>query len=120
MNGRKVPKTSKKVVCICGSKDVNYLPDVLNIDEIGCVVNAGEDAVDFLTEEWAKRNKLEYLAFTPNYKVWLEEAPQERDRQMVNFCDEVIFFWKTPNKRLRAMGKYAREHNKKITMNYIE
>lgn len=115
-----MPKTQKKIVLICGSKDVDYLPDVLNKEEIGCVINSGEDTVDWLSEQWAKRNKIEYLAFTPNYKTWLDEAEEERDKQMVNFCDEVIFFWKSPNDRLIKLGRYAKEHKKKITMNYIE
>ena len=110
---------SKKVVLICGSTDVDYLPDVLSPQEIGQVINSGEDAIDWLSEQWAKRNKIDYLAFVPNYKIWLEEAPEERDRQMVNFCDEVIFFWKTPNERLRKIGRYAKDHKKKITIHYI-
>nr|DAF55331.1 MAG TPA: MOLYBDENUM COFACTOR CARRIER PROTEIN COFACTOR, METAL TRANSPORT.6A [Siphoviridae sp. ctZHD14] len=115
-----MPKTQKKIVLICGSKDVDYLPNVLNKEEIGCVINSGEDTVDWLSEQWAKRNKIEYLAFAPNYKTWLDEAEEERDRQMVNFCDEVVFFWKSSNDRLIKLGKYARKHKKKITMNYIE
>lgn len=115
-----MPQSNKKIVMVCGSKDVDYLPRIFDVENTGCIVNAGEDTVDKMTELWAKKNKIEYVAFVPNFRVFLDDAPAERDIQMINFCDEVVILWKTPNDRLKAIGEYARSKGKSIHLCYIE
>ena len=115
-----MPQSNKKIIFVCGSTDVDYLPQIFDPDDTGCVINAGEDSVDKLSELWAKKNKIEYLAFVPNFRTFLDDAPAERDKQMVNFCDEIVMLWKTPNDRLRLIGEYAKSKGKQIHLCYIE
>lgn len=115
-----MPQSNKKIVLVCGSADVTYLPNIFSANEIGCIVNIGENNVDLLSTQWAKENKIEYVCFECNYKTFLDDAPQERDKQAVNFCDEIIMLWKTPEDRLIRIGKYAKRIGRKIHLCYIE
>jgi len=90
-----MPHSQKPIVCICGSRNISFVNLDLFIDpeHVGCVVSGGAAGVDTLAEQWAKRNKIEWVCYLPNYKSFGKRAPLIRDQEMVDFCDVVIAFW---------------------------
>ena len=47
-----MPKSSKPIICICGSRSINYINLDLFIDpsHVGCIVAGGANGVDTLAE----------------------------------------------------------------------
>ena len=91
-----MPKSSKPIVCICGSRSINNLnlDFYLNPTDYGEVVCGGANGVDTLAEKWAKRYGLEFAAFLPQYEVYGGKyAPLKRDEDLVAYCDMVVAFW---------------------------
>ena len=89
-----MPHSSKPIVCICGSRDIDYINLDLFIDptHVGEIISGGAFGIDSLAKDWAFKHKIEYIDFKPNYEIWGSKAPLERDKDMVRFCDVVIAF----------------------------
>lgn len=91
-----MPKSSKPIVCICGSRSINNLnlDFYLNPTDYSEVVCGGANGVDTFAEKWAKRHGLEFVAFLPQYQVYGGKyAPLKRDEDLVAYCDIVVAFW---------------------------
>ena len=60
-----MPKSSKPVVCISGSRTITWINLDLFIDSthVGCIVAGGANGIDTIAEWWAKRNKIEFVAY---------------------------------------------------------
>ena len=57
-----MPKNSKKILCICGSRSIDYI-DIdryLDYNDFGEIVCGGATGVDTLAEAWAKKHGLEF------------------------------------------------------------
>lgn len=118
-----MPKSSLPIVCICGSRSINYLNlDLyLDKDKIGQVVSGGANGVDMLAEKWAKRNKIEFIAYLPQYEIYGEKyAPLKRNEDMVNYCDELVCFWDGKSNGSKYTMDYALKFGCKITLHIIE
>ena len=118
-----MPKNSKPIVCICGSRSINYLNLNMYLDKkaIGQIVSGGANGVDTLVEKWAKRNGIEFLAFLPQYEIYGGKyAPLKRDEDMVNYCDELVCFWDGKSKGAKYTMDYALRLSRKITLHLIE
>jgi predicted Rossmann fold nucleotide-binding protein DprA/Smf involved in DNA uptake len=90
-----MPHSDKPIVGIIGSRDITTLNLDLFIDKnhVGEVVSGGANGVDKIAEDWAKRNKIEFIAMLPNYKLYGGHwAPLKRDEDIVNYCDLIICF----------------------------
>lgn len=90
-----MPFSQKPVVCINGSRTINdiNLDNFLDFQEIGCVISGGANGVDTLAERWAKRHKLEFLAFPAQWDKFGKRAGLIRNEDMARFCDKMISFW---------------------------
>ena len=90
-----MPKSSKLIVCISGSRTINNINFDLFIDpsHVGCVIAGGANGVDTLAEHWAKRNKIEFIAYPARWKIFGKCAGIMRNHEMVEFCDYLIAFW---------------------------
>ena len=89
-----MPKSSKPIVCVCGSRSINWINLDLFIDpdHVGQIVQGGAIGIDTLAEQWAKRNKINCITFLPNWKIFGKKAGLERNKAMVEYCDVVIAF----------------------------
>ena len=58
---------TKPIVCICGSRDINYVNFDLFLHpaHIGCICTGGACGIDSLANSWAKRHKIESVTFLP-------------------------------------------------------
>ena len=81
-------------VAVIGSRGINvsnigeYLPE--NCTEI---VSGGALGVDSCAEKFAIQNDIKLTVFLPEYKKYGHAAPIVRNKQIVEYSDEVIAFW---------------------------
>lgn len=118
-----MPKSSKPIALICGSrslKSVN-LDFYLDKDAYSEVICGGTTGVDTLAEQWAKRNHLEFAAFLPQYEIYGSKyAPQKCYEDMVHFCDIVIAFWDGQSEGTKYTIDYARKMGRPVISHLIE
>lgn len=117
-----LPRTSKKIILICGSRSLNNVSigRYINSKEIGQVVHGGAVGIDTLAENWAQNNKIESIIFYPNYELYKKRAPLVRDKEMVDYCDEVIAFWDGKSRGTKYTIDYAKSIGRKCTIHLIE
>ena len=118
-----MPKNSKPIICICGSRSINYLNLDLYLDKdnIGQIISGGANGVDTLAEKWAKKNNIEFLAFLPQYEVYGGKyAPIERDKDMVAASDKVVAFWDGKSAGTKFTIEYAAKLSCPVYLHYIE
>ncbi len=89
----------------------NYLPK--NVTEI---VSGGARGIDTDAETFAKCNNIKITVFLPEYDRYGRGAPIVRNKQIVDYADEVIAFWNGKSKGTLSVIKYCEKQNKKITV----
>lgn len=118
-----MPKSLKPICLICGSRsitDIN-LDLYLNPNDYSEVICGGANGVDTLAEHWAKKHKIEFAAFLPQYDIYGGKyAPLKRDEDMVNFCDTVVAFWDGKSTGTLYTLTYAKKMDKQIKLHLIE
>ncbi len=89
-----MPHSSKPIICICGSDNIDYIDLDKYIDptHVGEVISGESLGIDNIARDWAFKNKIEYVEFKPNFDIWGEDAIFERDKDMIRFCDMAIIF----------------------------
>lgn len=118
-----MPKSSKPVVCICGSRSIQTLnlDFYLNPDYFGEIVTGGAAGLDTIAEKWAKRHGIEWICFLPQYKIYGGKwAPIKRDEEMINYCDELIAFWDGKSPGTKYSINYAIKMGRKVNVHIIE
>lgn len=118
-----MPKSRKPIVCICGSRSIQALnlDFYLNPDYFGEIVTGGAAGVDTVAEKWAKRHGIEWICFLPQYKIYGGKwAPIKRDKDMINYCDELIVFWDGKSPGTDYTIKYAIKMGRKVNVHIIE
>lgn len=72
-NGEKngMPHSSKPIVCICGSDNIDYIDLDKYIDptHVGEVISGESLGIDNIARDWAFKNKIEYVEFKPNFDI---------------------------------------------------
>lgn len=118
-----MPKSSKPVVCICGSrsiKDLN-LDFYLDPNYFGEIVTGGAAGVDTIAEKWAKKYNIEWICYLPQYEVYGGKyAPLVRNKQMIEYADECVAFWDGKSKGTLMTIEYALSLERKVAVHIIE
>lgn len=116
-----LPRTSKKIILICGSRSLNNVSigRYINSKEIGQVVHGGAIGIDTLAENWAQNNNIESIIFYPNYELYKKRAPLVRDKEMVDYCDEVIAFWDGKSRGTKYVIDYCKTIGRKCIVHLI-
>ena len=118
-----MPKSSKPVVCICGSRSIQILnlDFYLNQDYFGEIVSGGANGVDSLVEKQVKSHGIEWICFLPQYKIYGGKyGPIKRNEDMVNYYDEVIVFWDGKSPGTDYTIKYTIKMGRKVNVHIIE
>ena len=63
--------------------------------------------MDSYAAEYAKKNKLKLTEFLPEYKLYGRAAPIVRNKQIVEYADEVLAFWDGKSKGTLSVIKYC-------------
>ena len=117
-----MPKSQKPIVCINGSrsiKDIN-LDGWLNPQEIGCICAGGANGVDYLAEMWAKRHKIEFVAFPAQWDIYGKKAGFMRNEDMINFSDKLISFWDGVSHGTKYTIDYALSLGRQVEIHLIK
>lgn len=113
---------TKPIVLVCGSRSIHdiYLDRFIKVNSPAEIISGGTIGIDKLAEQWAKRNKIEFIAYLPNYKIYGDKASIVRDKEMVDFCDVVIVFWDGNDKETKMIIDYAAQQNKQVIVHLFE
>ena len=84
-----------------------YLPE--EIDEI---VSGGAAGVDSCAAAYARASGIELTEFLPEYEKYGRAAPVVRNRQIVEYADEVIAFWDGKSKGTKWVIDHCRRCDK--------
>ncbi len=106
-----MPKSSKPIVCINGSRSITNINFDLFIDpsHVGQIISGGAIGVDTLARQWAKKHKIDYIEYPANWKIWGKKAGIIRNKEMVEYCDVLISFWDGKSKGTLQTIQYAIE-----------
>lgn len=104
-------------IAIIGSRGLhvddleNYLPDGLTE-----IVSGGAKGIDRDAERYAQNNHIKITVFLPEYDRYGRGAPIIRNKQIVDYADEVIAFWDGNSRGTRSVIEYCKKQEKKITV----
>ena len=99
-------------IAIVGSRGLmvpemgQYLPPC---DEI---VSGGAKGVDSCAAEYAAQVGIKLTVFLPQYARYGRGAPLVRNRQIVDYADEVLVFWDGSSKGTLSVIRYAEKTKK--------
>ena len=88
-----------------------YLPE--GVDEI---VSGGAKGIDKDAEAYANQKGIKMTVFKPDYRRFRGGATHIRNRQIVDYADEVLAFWDGSSRGTAGVIEYCREVGKKVTV----
>lgn len=115
--------TTKPIIAIIGSRNIKVVNFDLFLDKnnIAQIVSGGAIGIDTLGEQWAKRNRIDTVIFKPNFDIFgFPAALFERNKDIINYCDEVHAFWDGKSHGTLHALKYATKLNRPIHLHIIE
>ncbi len=89
----------------------NYLPE--NVTEI---VSGGAKGIDTDAQEYAQSHNIKMTVFLPQYDRYGRGAPIVRNKQIVDYADEVVAFWDGKSKGTLSVIGYCKKQGKNITV----
>ena len=113
---------SKPIAAIIGSRTITSLnlSQYLNPQDYAAILSGGATGVDSIAEQWARQNKIEFVLYKPNYKIYGKRAPLVRDEEMVNAADLVIAFWDGQSRGTKYTIDYAKSIGRKVKLFLVE
>lgn len=117
-----MPFSQKPVVCINGSRSITNIniDNYLNPQEVGCVISGGANGADTLAEQWAKRHRIEFLAFPANWSKFGKRAGMMRNEDMGNFADKLVSFWDGESHGTKHLIDYMLSLGKELEIHIIK
>ncbi len=101
-----------KLAVIGSRKLTNIALDQYISDEVTEIVSGGARGVDSCAAEYAKRKGLRLTEFLPKYKCFGRHAPIVRNRQIVDYADEIFAFWDGSSRGTLSVIEYAKNVGK--------
>jgi predicted Rossmann fold nucleotide-binding protein DprA/Smf involved in DNA uptake len=83
-------------IAVIGSRsfsDWELLQATLQEYEIKEIISGGAIGADTLARKYAETQGIPLTEHKPDYKTWGKKAPLERNKMIVQECDQVIAFW---------------------------
>lgn len=84
------------------------------------IVSGGAVGIDSCAAEYARSRGLPLTEFLPQYKRYGRAAPIVRNREIVDYSDEIIVFWDGSSKGTASVIKYAKKAGKPLKIIRIE
>ena len=99
-------------VGIVGSRSL-FLPNIEDYLPPSCteIVSGGAAGVDTCAATFAKEHGIPLTEFLPQYKEFGRAAPIVRNKQIVEYADEVIAFWDGKSKGTQFVIQYCKQTN---------
>ena len=104
-------------VAIIGSRNLHvedlekYLPE-----DVTEIVSGGAKGIDSDAEKYARGNGIDITVFLPKYNLYGRGAPIKRNKDIVDYSDEVLAFWDGSSKGTLSVIEYCRKTGKKVTV----
>lgn len=113
---------SKPIAAIIGSRTITSLnlSQHLSPQDYAAILSGGVTGVDSIVEQWARQNKIEFVLYKSNYKIYGKRAPLIRDEEMVNAADLVIAFWDGQSRGTKYTIDYAKSIGRKVKLFLVE
>ena len=99
-------------IAIVGSRSITEIDLKQYISICDEIVSGGARGVDFCAAEYAKENNIKLTEFLPEYTRYGKAAPIIRNKQIVDYADEVLIFWDGKSKGTLSVIKYAEKSKK--------
>jgi predicted Rossmann fold nucleotide-binding protein DprA/Smf involved in DNA uptake len=84
-----------------------------NVTEI---VSGGAKGVDSDAEKYANANGIKLTVFLPEYSRYKKGATRVRNRQIVDYSDQVLALWDGGSKGTVSVIEYSKKQGKKVTV----
>ena len=94
---------------LCGIRLEEYVGDA--VDEI---VSGGAAGVDACAAAYAREKGLKLREFLPQYELYGRAAPIVRNREIVDYADEILAFWDGCSKGTQSVIRYAKKTGKPL------
>ena len=100
-------------IAIIGSRNltVNNLEDYIT-EQCDEIVSGGASGIDSCASGFAKRKNIKLVEFLPEYEKYGRAAPIVRNKQIVEYADEVIAFWDGESRGTLSVIKYCEKTKK--------
>lgn len=104
-------------VAVVGSRNLKnielerYISE--NVDEI---VSGGAVGVDTYAAEYANTHGIRLTEFLPQYERYGRAAPIVRNKEIVEYADQVLVFWDGSSKGTLSVIRYAEKIGKPISV----
>ena len=101
------------IIAVIGSRNLRvenigeYIPT--DCDEI---VSGGACGIDSCAAEFAVENHIKLTEFLPIYEKYGRSAPIVRNKQIVDYADEIFAFWDGKSRGTLSVIKYAEKCGK--------
>ena len=100
-------------IAVVGSRNLtNLVLDRYIPKDVEEIVSGGAVGVDFCAAEYAKKKGLKLTVFLPQYERYGRAAPIVRNKQIVDYADQMIVFWNGSSKGTLSVIKYAQKTGK--------
>ena len=86
------------------------------LDGVTEIVSGGAKGVDRDAEDFAKSSNLKITVFLPEYEKYGRGAPIVRNKQIVDYADEVLAFWDGSSRGTYSVIEYCRKIGKKVNV----
>ena len=108
-------------IAVVGSRSIKafdikfYIPE--NCTEI---VSGGAKGIDSYAARFAEERGIKLTEFLPDYQKYGRAAPIVRNKEIVNYADEIMAFWDGKSKGTNFVINYCKKSNKPCKIIYIK
>ena len=99
-------------IAIVGSRNVCVSDIGRYVSNAEEIVSGGAAGVDCCAAEYAKENGIRLTEFLPQYERYGRAAPIVRNKEIVDYSDQIIAFWNGSSKGTLSVIKYAQKTGK--------
>jgi predicted Rossmann fold nucleotide-binding protein DprA/Smf involved in DNA uptake len=110
-------------LAVIGSRtfdDYQIIKEELASLDFSTIVSGGAQGADSLGARYAKENNKELIVFLPDWERFERSAGMIRNKQIVDYCDELIAFWNGESKGTSNSINLATKQNKLIKLIWVE
>lgn len=84
------------------------------------IVSGGAVGIDQCAKEYAQENNIKFTEFLPKYKIYGKGAPIIRNKEIVEYSNQIIAFWDGASKGTAFIINYCKKTGKKYKIIFIK
>jgi hypothetical protein len=103
-------------IAIIGSRTITAIDVSSYISECDELISGGACGVDACAAEYAQKRGIKMTIFPPCYEKYGRAAPIVRNKQIVDYADEVLAFWDGCSRGTNGVIAYCLKIGKKVSV----